>query len=418
MQIFYLALRWSYRNRLPFQASALTFMTLLSLVPALAISFSLAKGLGYADQLERFLVSSEYTASQAEVFQQLIGYVQRTQVGTLGVVGMVVLLATLVVTLSSVEETFNLVWEVRVQRGWMRRFSDYLSVLVVLPLVVLATTTIWAAVPYLELVQWFRGLDVVGPVASWGMGLGPLVILTAAFVFIYLFLPNTSMPFWSAALGGMIAAGLWWEVQRFYLYSQIGVARYNAIYGGFAMLPLFFVWVQVSWMVLLFGNELARAHYLCCKGIRPQAALPRLREAQREALALRLMLLVALHFHNGEQPASLAELAAKLNAPLLEVRRLAGDLAEAELLTHPDLQERVQPARSLASLKISYLLAALRGENCEEVSLAVSGGPGPGEEILTDLLRRSREARRKAVGDLTLLDLVGYAQARPSGRCT
>jgi membrane protein len=412
LQSFYLALRGAYLDRLPFQASAITFMSLLSLVPALAISFSLAKGLGYADQLEKFLLNSEFTASQAEIFQQIIGYVQRTQVGTLGVIGVVVLVATLVVTLSSVEETFNRVWEVRVQRGWVRRFTDYLSVLVVVPLVVLATTTIWAAVSSLELVQWFRGLALIGPVATWGMGLGPLLMLTAAFMFIYLFLPNTSIPFWSAALGGAVAAAMWWGAQSLYLYFQIGVARYNAIYGGFALLPLFFIWLQVSWMVLLFGNELAHAHHICRRGRLPRAVLPRLREAQREVLGLRLMHLVAWRFHQGGRPATLTELATELGAPFKEVRRLALDLGEAEILSRPDPGERVQPARSLASLKVEDVLAALRGEAAAPAEPDLAGA----DEAVAGLLRRARAARREAVGELTLLDLVAPGHCELAGK--
>jgi membrane protein len=300
-----------------------------------------------------------------------------------------------------------------VQRGWLRRLTDYLSVLVVVPLVVLATTTIWAALSSLETVQWFQGLALVGPVARWGLGLGPLLMLTAAFVFIYLFLPNTSIPFWSAALAGVVAAAMWWGVQSLYLFFQIGVARYNAIYGGFALLPLFFVWVQVSWMVLLFGNELAHAHHVCQRGLLPRAVLPRLRAAQREALGLRLMHLVARRFHAGERPATLTWLAAELNASLKEVHGLAQDLAEAELLSRPDPEGRVQPARSLATLKIDDLLAALRGEACLDPEPA----SGPKDEAVADLLRRARAARRETVGELTLLDLMGEPPAAPPGRC-
>ncbi len=409
LRTLYLAVRSAYLDRLPFQASALTFMTLLSLVPALAISFALAKGLGYADQLEKFLLNSEYTITQAEVFRQILGYVQRTQVGTLGLVGVVVLVATLVLTLSSVEETFNRVWEVRVQRGWVRKFTDYLSVLVVVPLVVLATTTIWAGLSSLEVVQWFQGLPLLGPVASWSMGLGPMMLLAAAFVFIYLFLPNTSIPPWSAIMAGVVAAGLWWGVQSLYIYFQVGVARYNAIYGGFAMLPLFFIWLQVSWMVLLFGNELAHAHAVCRHGPLPRVVVPRLSPSQREDLGLRLIYQTAVRFHGGEPPLTLTELATELGAPLKEVRQLAQDLGEADMLSRPDSQERVQPARSLDTVKMAEVLAVLRGEGAGKNDHA---GGASGEGPVAELLRKAGVARREALGELTLLELVGQPPCR------
>ncbi len=399
-RVIYLALRSSFLNRLPFQASALTFMTLLGLVPALAISFSLAKGLGYAAELEKLLLNSEFTASQTEVLSRIIGYVEQTQVGTLGAVGVVILLGTLIITLSSVEETFNLAWDVRLNRSWLRKLTDYLSVLAICPLFVLAATAAWAAFSSLSVVVWVQNLEWLGPLTRWGLSLGPLALLSSAFVFIYLFLPNTRIPFLPALLGGTVAGFMWWGVQSLYIYFQIGVARYNAIYGGFASLPLFFIWVQVSWMVLLFGNELARSCHVCLHGPLPQAVQPSARGAAREFLALRLLVLVGRRFQQGGVAYSAAELALALGVSERQAAGLALELVAAGLLSGAESCAALQPARALESMLVSQALEAVRG--------GWQPGPltPPGEQALRELWSRLEEQRREGLAGLSLADLI------------
>ncbi len=402
LRVLYLAVRGAYLNRLPFQANALTFITLLGLVPALAISFAVAKGFGFAEALQKLLIDNEFMASQADIFRQIITYVERTEVRTLGVVGLAVLLLTLLWTISSVEETFNQVWEAPGQRNLLRRFTDYLSILVICPLLVLASTALWAGFSSHAVVRWLLDLPAVGQVAETGLNLGPFLLLVAAFVFIYLFLPNTKVPVWSALLAGVVAASLWWAMQSLYIYFQVGVARYNAIYGGFASLPLFFVWMQVSWMVVLFGNELARAHHVCRHGPLPRAVGRPLGPAQREALAARLMLRVAKAFYAGQRPPTAADLARETGLPAREVVETLAALIAAGLLHPPDTEERLFPARSLATIRLADVAVALRG---------VMLDPDPntsdqGQAEALELLRQAERASLDPLGRVSLLSLV------------
>ncbi len=409
LQSFYLAGRSAFLHRLPFQANALTFISLLALVPALAISFALAKGLGFSDGLQQLLVDNEFFSSQHEVFQQIIGYVQRTKVGTLGAVGVVLLVFTLILTISSVEETFNRIWQAPGQRSWYRKFTDYLSVMVVCPLLIFAASGAWATFSSHDLVRWALDVAVLGSVASYAPSLGPLLILVSAFVFIYKFLPNTRVPFTSALWAGVTAAALWWGAQTAYIVFQVGVARYNAIYGGFASLPLFMIWMQVSWTVVLFGAELAHAHYLCRLGTPPPTFSHRLSPAQREAVGLRLVLMVARRFHRGLEPVSLRESARELEVPVSELATIAAALEEAGLLVKTEETKGLLPGRSLESITLAQVLAALRGEE---------GEPGkqrerpPAEEAALALLARARRADREILGGLNLLELVHREQDR------
>ncbi|MFH1059176.1 MAG: YihY/virulence factor BrkB family protein [Pseudomonadota bacterium] len=405
LQALYLSVRGAYNDRLPFQANALTFITLLGLVPALAISFAVAKGFGFAGALQKLLIDNEFMASQADIFRTIITYVERTDVGTLGVVGLAVLLLTLLWTISSVEETFNRVWEVPFQRSFLRRFTDYLSVLVICPLLVLASTALWAGFSSHAVVRWLLDLPAVGPVAETGLNLGPFLLLVAAFIFIYLFLPNTRVPLGSAILAGLVAACLWWVVQSVYIYFQVGVARYNAIYGGFASLPLFFVWLQVSWMVLLFGNELGRAYHVVRHGPLPRAISAPLKPAQQEALGLRLMLRVAASFYRGQRPPGEAELVRAAGLPAREVHRVLTCLIQGGLLHPPDAENRLYPARSLATICVADVVQAVRGVAADEPGRYLE----PLETEGLNLLAEAQSAGIAALSRTSLLTLVERA---------
>lgn len=413
LKVAYLSVRNSYLDRLPFQANALTFITLLGLVPALAISFSLAKGLGFSDNLKA-LVINEYTASQAEVLKYIISYVENTKVGTLGMVGLVMLVITLVLAISSVEETFNRVWEAPQSRNWLRKFTDYLSIMMICPMLVLAATTVWAAMSNYSVVQWMLDSPVLGTVASFGLSLGPFVLLAAAFIFIYLFLPNTRVPLISALVAGLVAAFLWWLVQSVYISFQVGVARYNALYGGFASLPLFMVWIQLSWTILLFGAELAHAQHICSHGPLPKSILPPLNPAQREALALGVMQKVAQRFQTGGQPWSVSDLARSLKVAKAEVGSVVDDLEDSGMVAELSRDARVMPGRNLDNILICQVLGAVRGS----LDQGRAAGIEQEDPALVELMGKVIAAEEKALGQQRLMDMVGPAEPPPAASCS
>jgi membrane protein len=402
LQMFYLAGRNSLTDRVPFQANALTFISLLALVPALAISFSVAKGLGFSRALRTFLIENEFLRSQQEVLQQILEYVQNTQVGTLGAVGVVFLVIALVLTISTMEETFNRIWNVPTQRSWLRKFTDYLSVLVICPLLILGATGAWAAFSSNEVVRWLLDVTAAEQAAQWLPNLGPLLLITAAFIFVYLFLPNTKVPLSSAAVAGVTAALLWYLVQYIYIAFQVGVARYNAIYGGFASLPLFMIWLQVSWTVVLFGGQLSHAHHICTRGPLPRFLARPLTQSQRESLALAVMYRMAVRFRRGGRPYSQDELARELNAMQRELKVVLDELDEGGLLSESGVEGLVQPARSLDAVSVADVVQAMRGGGPDHL-------PEPrdqGEEKLRRLLARAREEGREVLSRTSLLDLA------------
>ncbi len=408
LQVLYTALHASLADRLPFLANGLTFITLLGLVPALAISFSVAKGLGFSGALRALIIENELLAGQKEVMVQVLSYVDRTQVSTLGILGLLALVATLILTLSSVEETVNRIWEVKNTRSWLRKATDYFSVMIICPLLVVGAFAAWAHVSNNQMVQWLMGVAVVGEVTTWGTKLWPIVMLSAAFSFVYLFLPNTRVPVSSAAIAGVIAGLLWWAVQSIYISFQVGVAKYNAIYGGFASLPLFMVWLQVSWQVVLFGAELAHAHYVVRQGQMLHEMQPALSVAQMEELAMRMMYRLALHFHRGEEPCTIKQLARSLGVTQTQTQEAANLMCRARLVVEAGSgHNELHPARSLDTLTLAHVWKALRGPDAKPPRELAQG-------LDADLIKRLHEVHgrtQKDLAEVTLLDLVRNSPA-------
>lgn len=399
LQVAYLSLRNFFGRNLSFQASALTFITILGLVPALAISFSLAKGLGFADSMRKLLIN-EYTEGQHEVMEYILSYVDKTNVGALGIVGLAVLVVSLILALSNAENAFNRIWEIKQTRTIFRKFTDYLSVLVICPLMIIAATGIWAGMASNEVVQWLTNQAVIGEVANMGMRLGPLLMLAGGFIFMYMFLPNTRVPLVSALIAGLVASAMWWGVQSVYIQFQVGVAKYNAIYGGFASLPLFLVWLHVSWTVVLYGAELAHTDYLCRNDMIPEAVLPPISASKRQALTLDLMMVVARRFHGGKPALPINSLAKQLGLTRNQAAGAAESLITAGLLTLPDENDVMMPARDLSSI------------NVRELATAVGAGLQPGADgdaadpAISGILAKLCDAVNGALGETTLLDLV------------
>jgi membrane protein len=316
------------------------------------------------------------------------------------------LVVALIFTISTMEETFNRIWDVPAQRSWPRKFTDYLSVLIICPLLILGATGAWAAFASHELVRWVFDTPVIGGASEYVPSIGPWLLLLAAFIFIYLFLPNTKVPWTSALVAGMVAAALWFIVQHFYIAFQVGVARYNAIYGGFASLPLFMIWMQVSWTVVLFGAELSRAHHVCRFGPLPRIVTKQLSPHQREHLALTIMLRSARRFHQGQPPYSQAELAQELDVMQREVKLVVDLLEQASLVNEVGLEGLVQPARSLDVISLQDVLDAVRGLGSRSL-------PDPeqaGEQKLRELLQRASQQESEVLSQTSLLELACIAQ--------
>ncbi|ADH86421.1 YihY/virulence factor BrkB family protein [Desulfurivibrio alkaliphilus] len=353
------------RDRIPLRASALTFTIMLSLVPTLALGTAVLKGLGADDQMRqaahRFIDQMEAstaiwgesgemvpngndhsappaTAEQLpgttdhlrEAVDQIFAYVDRTDFTTLGAFGVVGLVAAVIIVLGSIERSMNAIWQAGGGRPMGRRMMDYLALMIMLPLAVnltLATEATLQSEALQERLQFFLPMGLLESIL---LDLLPLLLLTLTFTLLYRFLPATRVNFTPALIGGLFGAVLWLVVQGLYLKMQIGVARYNAIYGSFATLPLFLVWLQLCWIIFLAGAEMSFATQVR-RNYRWDD--DELSPANRLTLAFTMLMGVHNQFQH-RRPAAPALLAAELHQPEGVITQVAGQLADRGLLRY------------------------------------------------------------------------------------
>ena len=330
IRIGQLVIRGFREDDLFMHASALTFTMLVSLVPLLAIAFSVLKGLGAGEEASaRLMAALASMPEQLQAFvKQILDIVNRTNFVALGWIGVIILFVTVVQVLSSMETSFNRVWGVRSGRGLWQQFTNYTSITVVVPVLIMAAFAISASLHTRAVAA---HLGQAAFVYRTLLRLAPLFTVWLAFFFLFVFMPNTRVDRRSAAVSAFVAALLWILWQKIYVALQVGVARYNAIYGTFASVPIFLMWLYMSWVIILLGSELAFA--LQNHGtyhMERSAALASARA--RIALALAVMTEAARALLQGQPAFCAATYAAERKVPVRLVNDVVGILSAGGLL--------------------------------------------------------------------------------------
>ena len=347
---------------LTLQATSLVYTTLLSLVPLLAVSFSVLKGLGVHNQLEPMLIQALHPLGDGaqEIAQQLIGYVDNTNVRVLGAVGLAVLLYSVVSLISKIEQVFNLTWRIDRQRPIVERFSRYLSVLLVGPVLLFSTLAASASLRSNTIVQRLVDIKPLGFLVHTGEQVVPFLLITLAFTFVYTFVPNTRVRYGPAVAGALVAGLLWISAGSLFADFMAGSTRYAAIYSSLAIPILFMMWVYFAWLIVLIGANIAfylqYPEYLNSRerDLRPSNRL-------RERLALKLMQRVVRRHFAGPEGATEDELAHALRMPLVNVRTAIRILhAGGFLMTTATSPPRLLPAQAPERMLVRDLLHHVR----------------------------------------------------------
>ena len=255
-QILYLTIRFFTRKRVMAQASALTYSTLLAIVPILAVVFAIARGFGYNKYIEYWF--RDTFSSQPQAADSIVGFVNgylvHTQSGIFLGIGLIFMLYTVLMLMNNVEETFNEIWQVSNSRPIMRSFVNYLAMFLLFPILIIVSTglTVFMA----TIAKSVSRDTFLGFALPQLLDLTTYIIITLLFIGLYVYMPNTKVRFSCAVVPGILAGIAMQVLQMFYIHSQIWVTGYNAIYGSFAALPLFMLWVQISWTICLFGAQL------------------------------------------------------------------------------------------------------------------------------------------------------------------
>ena len=395
LRIAVIAGRGFVRDNCLIRAGSLTYVTIFSLVPMLAVSFAVAKGLGADDKLqEQFIepfldetfgrselvdqpavppelqqqVAPEEEAPTAAgrqirlVVDKVFGFVRDTNFASLGAFSFIFLLYCVVKLLGAMESALNSIWGVRSTRSFTRRLTNYLAIVVMTPMVLLTAIGVTALLEgrtYAAIQEWL-GFEL--KLAAL-LVLLPFLVVSAGMTFLYLALPNTRVKLPSAMLGGIVAGCLWQLSQIAHVEFQLGVARINAIYSGFAALPLFLLWLYVNWSVLLLGAEIAHAHE--SEPMQTTLALTgQVDQRFRERLAVRLGVRVADAFERGAGAPSASDLASDLGLAPQLVEQVLGFLTEGKIVvrTDEDSGQGYLPARNPGTISIVQVLDSVRRE--------------------------------------------------------
>jgi membrane protein len=389
------------RDRVLVRATALAYVTSLALIPVLAIAFSIIGAFGIREDVARFLVEQIAAGSPAAV-EWILRFVGDVNLGSLGTLGAAVLFATTILTVGNVERAFNDIFGVRLQRTWTRRLPDYLAVLVVAPLLVGVALSLGTLVRSQWVVQRMlevESLQAVNQVASQA----PILLLYGGgFAFLYWFLPNTTVRPLSALLGGAVAALLFNGAQVAYVGFNVGAARYDALFSTFAVLPLFLIWIYVSWAIVLLGAEIAYAHQHLGRYSR-EVRTGEARAAQLETLGLAVALEVARAFRDGGRPLTADALATELDVAIRVVRDVLSDLELAGIVAPRGGDPRegsMQLGRPAEHITVSDVRTALRGPAGELPAQ-------PGLPQLAARISREIDAEgQRGAGAHTLADLL------------
>ena len=410
-RIAYAVARDAIEGPLSLHAASLVYTTLLSFVPLLAFCFSVLKGFGVHNTLEPLLLSVlEPLGPRAEeITLQVIGFIDRMEVGVLGALGLAVLIYTAISVIQKIETAFNTIWHVDQARSLARKLADYMSALLITPVLVFAAFSMIATVLDSPLIQRLAGMPM-GELLTGGVRFLPKLVLVAVLAFVYLFMPNTKVRA-SAALAGAVIAGVLWLAAGLVFASFVASAQsYTAIYSAFASAILVILWLNVNWIIVLIGAAIA--FYLQhpeALHIDDEPPLPSARALERTTLAS--LGAIAEAAYAGQPALTIEDLVHRLRLPAADIERVMTALERAGLICRSaDDPPRLLPAHPLEVTPAKAALDAVRSEGGLRIlSAQVPPGSAPAVETVE---QRIDAALAAALEGVTLKDLAASAEGR------
>lgn len=391
-----LAIRFFTAKRVLQKASALTYSTLLAIVPILAVVFAIARGFGYNKYIEVWF--REAFESQPQVAEVIIGFVNsyliHTKSGVFLGIGLVFMLYTVLMLVSNVEDAFNEIWQVKKPRSIFRTFTDYVAMFFMFPIIIVLTSGI--SIFMATIADSMPNFLLLGPSIRFMIDLLPYVLMSAMFVALYVFMPNTHVRPTSAIIPGILAGFAMQGLQIIYIHSQIFLSSYNAIYGSFAALPLFMLWVQISWTICLFGAELCYTNQNL-DYYDYDANTGEISHRYKILLSALLMSRICRRFANGQRPMSALELREMTTIPIRIVNDLLFELMDAGLVIEITSDEkgetsRFMPAEDINNLSLGTMIDRLESRGQWKIDLDVS-------ELLTGEWGKAMESRSNYLRD-------------------
>ena len=380
VRVLILAFKGFNRDKCQLRAAALTFYSILSLIPILAMVFGIAKGFGFEQKLE--LLLQEKIASRDMVAQEGVDWIiskaklllESTRGSLIAGVGLIVLMWAATRVLRHIEAALNDIWEIKNSRPWIRNFTDLLSIMVVAPIlfILAQSTTVFITAIIQDL---SKGMKLLGHLFLL-IKLVPFGLIWLLFTMIYVVVPNTKVNFKSALVAGVIVGTIFQLSQWIFFKSQMGISKYNAIYGSFAFLPLLLIWIQTAWLILLLGAEIAFANQHINRyefALGSQEVKP----SFKKLVTLLITNLLVKNFVEAKSSLTAEEISATLHAPVRLVRQCITDLMNSKIINEVGKKNSqdtsYQPARSVENLSVSFVLQAIDEHGLGDIHIHESG---------------------------------------------
>ena len=391
------------------RSAAHTSYTLMSLVPVVALVFAVVKGFGLAEGLEQNLY--EVLPQSPEVIDYVVGFAQkalaRTQGGWVALVGVLTLFWAVIKVFGSIEDAFNNIWEVRSTRSAARKYGDYIAVVVVAPILWVISSSMGNYAAEILGVAGSPALEVLSRAGS-------LVVAWVMFTFIYVVLPSTKVRFTAALTAGVVAGTAFVLFQWGYVYLQRWMTSYNAIYGSFAALPLFLLWMQISWEILLLGGELSFAYQNVARFDEERESLLVSYDCRRK-LMVGVMVLVSRAFRDGRGAVTFSEIRVRLDVPTRIMNNILYTLVQARMLNEirtegTDYDLEYAPARDISTLRVYDILSAVDSHGFGRDTIDMRSN----RELrrCAEVVERLKDVTRASAENVLLIDIMDGAEQK------
>lgn len=373
IKTIYLCINRFTKDRIVNKASALTYSTLLAIVPILAIVFAIARGFGFDNLMENQIISGfgGPTETTTVILQFVNSYLSQTKSGIFIGVGLVMLLWSVLNLINNMEITFNRIWQVKKARSMYRKITDYFSMLLLIPILLVLSGGI--SIFMSTMLKNVEDFTLLAPIGKFLVRLIPFALTWFMFTGLYVFMPNTKVKLKHALISGILAGTAHQVFQFLYISSQLWVSRYNAIYGSFAALPMFLLWLQISWTICLFGAELTYAgqnirNFSFDKDTR------NISRRYRDFISILIMSLIAKRFEKNDSPYTAEEISEECQIPIRLTQKALYELQEINLLHEVVTDEKsediaYQPSMDINKLNVALLLDRLDTHGSEDFKI-------------------------------------------------
>ena len=365
-------------NRIVVRASALTYSTLLSIIPILAILFAIARGFGF-DSIIEGLFRNNLSKHQAElVITWINSYLQHARSGIFIGIGIVMLLWTILILTDNIERSFNTIWQVKRPRSVFRKITDYFSMILLLPLLIVFSSGL--SIFMTTMLTEMETFTLLAPIVKFLIRLLPYAIIWAMFIGLFVFIPNTKVKISHAIIPGILAGSAFQLFQYIYINSQIWVSSYNAIYGSFAAIPMFLLWTQISWSICLFGAEM---NYVSqnLESFKHGKEAKNISRRYHDFFCTVILSQICKRFEKGEIPYTAEEISRENKIPIRLTKDILYELQDLKLI-YEGVREKEKgedvcylPGMDINNLSIGVMLNMIDSKGFEDFNIGKDSYP-------------------------------------------